>query len=92
MRFVGYVPATVRGMKVEWDVEVDLTQEQLRALHPQDAAILRVGRLRRPFLVEASKGGGRGKAAPGERPEVAHAKGALVFVFPDDSYFLIEAD
>ncbi len=27
MRFVGYIPAVLRGIKVEWDIPVEITDE-----------------------------------------------------------------
>jgi len=88
VRFAGYIPAVVRGMKIEWDVEVQITDDVARALHPQDPSILRVGRLRRPFHVKPVRAGGRGKSFV--REEIIHPRGALVFATADDSWFFVE--
>lgn len=87
MRFQLYGPATVRGMKVEWDVDVAVTDAIRMALHPQDADRLRVGRLKRAFDV-AVRPGGRGKRQAS--PAVVHPKGALVFAIPNEKYFFVE--
>ena len=79
MRFIGY--GKLRGIKVGWSVDVDLTDEIRQALHPHDPAVLSVGRLRRPFLAP-SKGPADG---------VKHDKGALVFAYANEEYLFIEA-
>jgi len=75
-------------MKVEWDVDVAVTDAIRMALHPQDADRLRVGRLKRAFDVTV-RSGGRGKRQAS--PPVVHPKGALVFAIPNEQYFFVEA-
>ena len=89
MRFVLYRAASVRGMKVDWDVQVDITEEVRRALHPQDPEDFRAGRLRRPFHHKPPRPGTRSASVAGE--ETVHPKGALVFATEDDSYVYVEA-
>jgi hypothetical protein len=74
VRFVGYGRAVVRGMKVDWDAEVTITAEVLRALHPHEPAHLRAGRLRRPFHVKPERAGTRG--APSVSEELLRGDGA----------------
>jgi hypothetical protein len=76
-------------MKVDWDAEVAITAEVLRALHPQEPVHLRAGRLRRPFHVKPVRAGTRGE--PSVREELLHPKGALVFGTADESFFYVEA-
>ena len=51
VRFIGYIPAIVRGAKIDWDIDVELSPEVRGALKPQDVETLRPGKLRRPFRV-----------------------------------------
>jgi hypothetical protein len=88
MRFVGYGPAHVRGVKIDWDAVVVLTDEVVRALHPQELTRLRPGRLRRSFHVKAPRPGSRSTRVV--REEITHPKGAMVFSLADQ-WFLIEA-
>ncbi len=94
MRFIGYSPASIRGAKISWDVDVDITDELRRSIHPHQPAALRAGRLRRPFRVEPPKLGKRSRRALGQARQaeaLTHEKAALVFAYPDERYFLIEA-
>ncbi len=89
MRFQGYRTGAVPGMKVEWDIDVELTDEIRQALDPQDVDTLRVGQLKRAVDVKGHAGGrGKQKATP----TVIHRKGALVFAMPSEDYFFIELD
>jgi hypothetical protein len=76
-------------MKIDWDADVQLTDEVRQALHPQDPAHLRAGRLRRPFHVKPRRPAGRARLPAGK--EILHPKGALVFAFADDQWCLVEA-
>jgi hypothetical protein len=89
VRFIGYIPATVRGAKIEWDVDVELSPEVRGALKPQDVETLRPGKLRRPFRVTSPRAGTRGR--PFARQDIEHPKGALVFATADESWFWFEA-
>jgi hypothetical protein len=89
VRFIGYIPAVVRKMKVDRDAEVDITADVRRALHPRDPNGLRAGRHRRPLHVKPTPDGRRGKSWVQE--EVLHPKGSLVFANSDDSWFVVEA-
>jgi hypothetical protein len=90
MRFIGYVRAAIRGAKIDWEADVELTPVEREALLPHDPTTLRGGRLRRPFHVKPQHAGTRTK--PVRHEEVVHRKGALVFATSDDSFFLLEAD
>lgn len=87
MRFRGYGPASVRGKRVEWDINVEVTAAIRRALHPQVVDRLRVGRLARAFDVKTRPGGRGNRTAA---PTIVHPKGALVFALPDEAYFFVE--
>jgi hypothetical protein len=90
MRFIAYVPAVVRGAKIDWEEgPIALTSEERAALLPHNPTMLRGGRLRRPFHVKAPRAGTR--AQPVMREEIVHRKGALVFTAGDESLFLFEA-
>ena len=84
------MPVVVRGMKVDWDVATEITEEVKKALLPQDPADLRVGRLRRAFHVKPPRPGRR-TASVHQREEILHPKGSLVFAAPGESCFWIEA-
>ena len=94
MDFVGYGTASVRGVKVDWDVEVELTEDLLQSLaahvgHPTDC---RFGILRRPFHHEPRDLGRRSKRnVKWHPPKTVHPKGAIIVALPDDSWFLIQA-
>jgi hypothetical protein len=79
----------IRGAKIDWDVEVQLTPEIREALRPRDPELLRAGRLQRPFHVKPPRAGTR--AQPVAREEIVHPKGALVFAGRDDRFFFFEA-
>ena len=93
MRFIGYSRAQARECRVEWDVEINVTQEIARALHPHEPDRLQAGRLKRPFRCEPPNPGRRSRRgfikypAP---PPTEHARGALVFANEDETYVLIE--
>jgi hypothetical protein len=95
VRFVGYKPAAVRHCKIDWDVAVEFTAEVREALHPHDPDALRVGRLRRLFTKRPVVLGRRSRRIQlgiADREEITHEKGALVFAYSDESFFLIQAD
>ncbi len=73
-------PASIRGAKIDWDIEVDLDDEIVNALRPQDPETLRPGRLRRAFILRDHRG------------EYRAPKRGLVFAFPDDRWFLVQLD
>jgi hypothetical protein len=78
MRFLTFMRADIRGAKIDWDIDLDLTPELRTALHPHDAGFLRPGRIRRAFML------GNGKfRAP---------KHALVFAYPDEGAFLVQVE
>ena len=89
MRFIGYVPAVVRGAKIDWEADVELSPEVRDAMKPQDVDALRRGKLRRPFHVTPPRSGTRGR--PFTRQEMKHPKGAVVFATADESWFWFEA-
>jgi len=94
MRFIGYKRVTLRGCKIDWDAPVEINEDIRRGLHPHDPDALRVGRLRRPFYVKAVTPGRRSRQAFVKNPPrdpVTHEANALVFAYPDDSWFLVEA-
>jgi hypothetical protein len=89
-RFIQYGPAVLRGIKVDWDALVEITDDIRQAMHPQDELErLRVGRLRRPFHVQPSRPGRRSARVPA-RDEVVFPKGALIFANSVDSWFWVE--
>jgi hypothetical protein len=89
MRFVGYVPAVVRGAKIDWEIDGAVSPAVRAAMKPQDVELLRRGKLRRPFHIKPVRPGTRGHQSM--REEIQHLKGALVFATPDDGYFWFEA-
>jgi hypothetical protein len=89
VRFVEYIPAVVRGAKINWDADVELSPEVRQAMRPYDVEPLRRGRLRRPFHIKPARPGTRGR--PIVREEIEHPKGALVFATEDDTFFWFEA-
>jgi hypothetical protein len=92
VRFIGYIPAVLRGIKVEWDIPVEITDEIRRAMHPQDEIErLRAGRLRRPFHVPSHRLGRRSAGVP-QREEVVHPNGALIFANETETWFWVEAE
>lgn len=94
MRFILYKRAQVRGCKIDWDAPVELTDEIRRAMQPHVVEELRAGRLRRPFEYKAGTPGRRSRRVFEKHPppeSVAHERGAVVFAYPDESVFFIEA-
>ncbi len=94
MRFIGYIRARLRGCKIDWGAPVEINDELRRALHPRDPEALRAGRLRRPFFVKPVTPGGRSGPGFVRHPPtepITHEANALVFAYPDDSWFLLEA-
>lgn len=95
MEFVGYGPAAMRGVKIDWDVAGVRTQDLLNVLAsyvngPEDC---RIGVLRRPFIWEPGKPGRRSKRViASQRPRTVHCKGSIVVAYPDESWFLVEHD
>jgi hypothetical protein len=80
MRFGEFGPASIKGAKIDWDVEVELGEEIVDALRPQDPDSQRPGRLRRAFVLRNHRG------------EYRAPKHGLVFAFPDGRWFLVQLD
>ena len=51
MQFKAHSPGTLKGIKIEWDVEVELTDEVRAAMLPSEVDTMRVGTLARGFVV-----------------------------------------
>lgn len=92
IQFVFYLRPS--DCKVDWDADVDVTDDVRRALDPQDPAVLRAGRLRRSFIQKAPTPGRRSahvlRAHPPPAP-VRHPAGARVFATVDEACFWVEA-
>ena len=91
MRFVSYSRALTRGIKVDWDAPLEVTDEIRRAMEPQGIEELRAGRLQRPFHVQANRLATRPGRGP-ERGEVMHPRGAVIFATSAEDQFWIQAD
>lgn len=51
MQFKAHSPGTLKGIKIEWDAEVELTDEVRAAMLPSDVDTMRAGTLVRGFVV-----------------------------------------
>ena len=80
MRFEVFNYASLRGAKIDWDIDLEFDAALLEALRPQDPRSLRPGRIRRAFDLQSAHGRFR---AP---------KHGLVFAFQDESAFLVQVD
>lgn len=102
MKFIKYSRPEARDCKVDWDAAVEVTDvlrsalhpHDLDALHPHDLDALHVGRLRRPFVFQPPVPGRRSRHGFVKHPSpepIPHERGAIVFAYPDESVFFIEA-
>jgi hypothetical protein len=91
VRFVLYIPAAMRGLKVDWDTPRALSVEAREAMQRDLVVAMRGGRLRRPFRYDPPPAGTRTKSVKRRAPTL-HAKNALVFTNAGDSLFWIELD
>ncbi len=52
MQFKAHSPGTLKGIKIEWDTPVEITDEVRAAMKPSEADTMRAGTLSRGFVVK----------------------------------------
>jgi hypothetical protein len=91
VRFVLYMPASIRKCKIDWEHKVPIDASIRAAMHPQEVDRMRQGVLRRPFKSAPREPSVRAKRAGARAAEGhTHAKGALVFAYAGGEAFYIE--
>ncbi len=94
MRFIRYLRPQARECRTDRDAPIEVTGDIRRALHPHEPEALLAGRLRRPFLFAPPTPGRRSHHAFVRHPSpdpAHHERGAIVFAYPDESVFFVEA-